>query len=272
MPRPLSAQQPLAVVTPPRTSTIITPRSKPDLAEIADASQDAHDDQPDERQIDLTEAVAEAEAEAKSEDAATPTEAEATAVENDLSPADKLEAELDAELDAELEAHATDDDAEAKDETVQTVAENTAEIMAKPLVADRPDELLMPKAPEKDTTFIPPAAAKLPDEASVPATTEAPNTRPSLIHKISGLWSAKPADEASNATTDKAKVEPVADSKTEKASGSILDLPTVDMVQRGANNASDKTDEKPASTPVQPTLDNTGDDLDIPAFLRRQAN
>jgi len=272
MPRPLSAQQPLAVVTPPRTSTIITPRSKPDLAEIADASQDAHDDQPDERQIDLTEAVAEAEAEAKSEDAATPTEAEATAVENDLSPADKLEAELDAELDAELEAHATDDDAEAKDETVQTVAENTAEIMAKPLVADRPDELLMPKAPEKDTTFIPPAAAKLPDEASVPATTEAPNTRPSLIHKISGLWSAKPANEASNATTDKAKVEPVADSKTEKASGSILDLPTVDMVQRGANNASDKADEKPASTPVQPTLDNTGDDLDIPAFLRRQAN
>ena len=111
-------------------------------------------------------------------------------------------------------------------------------------------------APRK--TFIPAAPTAMPDEASVPKAAETPAPRPtSIIKQISELWSSKPG------TTDSQKrSEPNVSAKdtTEDKISSVLDLPQSAVV-------------KPATDPA-PTaqLEQPDDELDIPAFLRRQVN
>ena len=82
----------------------------------------------------------------------------------------------------------------------------------------------------------------------------------SLINKISNLWTAKPADEAVAKRRDP-EVETPADAGVEEPAGSdapsILDLPLADVMSR---------------MPEPAALDRQTDDLEIPAFLRRQAN
>ena len=102
--------------------------------------------------------------------------------------------------------------------------------------------------------FIPAQTTSLPDADSVPEAIETPAKRPaSLINKISGLWSSKPS-----------AAEPV--SRKEPAIGesqptaSILDLSRSDVV------TSETTE------PAKANLEMSDDELDIPAFLRRQAN
>ena len=99
---------------------------------------------------------------------------------------------------------------------------------------------------------------------TAPVPEEAPRT--SLINRISGLWSGK-TDSASAASTDSAsaKEEPQlnrSDVILPTIEGpAIMDLPKADMVQ--------------TSLPVDPVTkeeEAEDDDLDIPAFLRRQAN
>jgi hypothetical protein len=53
---------------------------------------------------------------------------------------------------------------------------------------------------------------------------------------------------------------------------SILDLPRGDMVQHGNDDSATASSKPESASGTQGTLDNAGDDLDIPAFLRRQAN
>ena len=99
---------------------------------------------------------------------------------------------------------------------------------------------------------------------TAPVPEEAPRT--SLINRISGLWSGK-TDSASAASADSAsaKEEPQLNRSDVTLPSieepAIMDLPKADMVQ--------------TSLPVDPVTkeeEAEDDDLDIPAFLRRQAN
>ena len=76
-----------------------------------------------------------------------------------------------------------------------------------------------------------------------------------LINKISGLWTAKPQDEAAARREPEVEAAPA-----ETAGPAILDLPRADAMSRMPE------------TPAAATLDSQSDDLEIPAFLRRQAN
>jgi cell division protein FtsZ len=110
--------------------------------------------------------------------------------------------------------------------------------------------------------FIPAAPTNMPDEESVDVAAQTPVTRPSsLINRISGLWSSKPQSKPAG-SSDQSRSEPALDEAAakEQIAVSILDLSRSDMVGKGLDTASAKA----------PSADE--DDLDIPAFLRRQAN
>ena len=102
--------------------------------------------------------------------------------------------------------------------------------------------------------FIPGQTTSLPDAEGVPETIETPAKRPaSLINKISGLWSSKPSVAESASRKEPAIGE-------SQLTASILDLSRSDIV---------------TSEPSEPTTSNlemSDAELDIPAFLRRQAN
>ena len=287
MARPVQALRKATATVPPRTSTIITPQTI-----SAGTPEPVGDTEPDEangdRQIDITKAVAAANEPSGEASGKTDVE-EVSAMHttgNDEAPKDTVSAtepniltQASDTIDSEMDASETPGTAISQSETP---SEEKADIMTKPLVVDKADDLLLPKTPAKQTAFIPPAAAKLPEEESVPATGEATTSRPSLINKISGLWSQKP----NSGTASK----PAPDLASEKASGSaertgsILDLPRVDMVQHGTDDSAIASNKHKTSggapggsssgspNGIQGTLDNAGDDLDIPAFLRRQAN
>ena len=101
----------------------------------------------------------------------------------------------------------------------------------------------------------------MPEEESVPAATAA-GGKTSLINKISGLWTAKPQEETATARrepeVEAAAAAPAAPDDT--VAPAILDLPRADAMSRMPE------------TPAAATLDGQADDLEIPAFLRRQAN
>ena len=119
-----------------------------------------------------------------------------------------------------------------------------------------------------------PAAAKDVGSDDEMAQTAAPASpsRPSLLNRFSGIWSSKPADQAktSASTTEPAKDKPAAKSEPVLSRAdvtlptveepTIMDLPAVDVVQ--------------PSLPVTAAQEEADHDvdLDIPAFLRRQAN
>ena len=94
--------------------------------------------------------------------------------------------------------------------------------------------------------FIPAATQQTEDEQSVPEADPSPKN--SLMQRISGLWSQ-------SAETPPAKPEPRA--------ADVLDLPRVDMNPNGQTSL--------AMEP-ETTGDDSTEELDIPAFLRRQAN
>ncbi|MEC8539901.1 MAG: cell division protein FtsZ [Pseudomonadota bacterium] len=124
------------------------------------------------------------------------------------------------------------------------------------MVADTAEELSGPPRP-----FVPAAPAEMPEEESVPAATAA-GGKTSLINKISGLWTAKPQDEAATARREpEVEAAPAAPAApADSVAPAILDLPRADAMSR--------MPEAPAAA----TLDSQADDLEIPAFLRRQAN
>jgi len=116
------------------------------------------------------------------------------------------------------------------------------------------------KAPR--AKFIPAAPTNMPDEESVDMAAQTPVTRPtSLINRISGLWSSKPESKPAQ-SSDQSRNEPALDEAAakEQIAVSILDLSRSDMAGKASETAPAKA----------PNADE--DDLDIPAFLRRQAN
>lgn len=301
MSRPVRAMQTMAV-TPPQTSTIITPLSRQSADEVAQAAASEEADAgEDDKQIDLSEAV----------NAATMSTATSDILDDNDEAQDAGDIGVTGDTGktgetAETSETVAQDSTETpeetgsenpEEETAPTASDDVTEIMTTPLVADKADDLLLPKALPKQKSFIPPAAAKMPEEVSVPTTSEAPTSRPSLINKISGLWSNKPENTsagkiaATNAETDADNVVPslslggtksaISSSAGDDAKGeqpaspaaertsSILDLPRGDLVQHGSD---DTLSQRGLTTDAQGTLDGAGDDLDIPAFLRRQAN
>ena len=110
--------------------------------------------------------------------------------------------------------------------------------------------------------FIPAAPTNIPDEESVDVAAQTPVARPSsLINRISGLWSSKPESKPGE-SRDQSRSEPALDEAAakEQIAVSILDLSRSDMFGKASETAPAKA----------PNADE--DDLDIPAFLRRQAN
>ena len=118
------------------------------------------------------------------------------------------------------------------------------------------------EAPAARAKFIPAAPTNMPDEESVDMAAQTPVTRPSsLINRISGLWSSKPESKPAE-SSDQSPSERALDeaSAKEKIAVSIFDLSRSDIVGKPSETATAKA----------PNADE--DDLDIPAFLRRQAN
>ena len=169
---------------------------------------------------------------------------------------------------AEIGASETDDQldiddaiakAEAVTETQETdnLQEDTAIVAEPELTASAPAKITADTA-DADAGprlgFIPAQATCLPDADSVPEAIDTPAKRPtSLINKISGLWSSKPeaAEPASRKEPALSEAQPTA---------SILDLSRSDVVKTEPNE------------PAKANLEMSDDELDIPAFLRRQAN
>ena len=144
-------------------------------------------------------------------------------------------------------------------ETQETVnlQEDTAVVAEPELTASAPAEITADNA-DADAGprlgFIPAQATSLPDADSVPEAIDTPAKRPtSLINKISGLWSSKPeaAEPASRKEPALSEAQPTA---------SILDLSRSDVVKTEPNE------------PAKANLEMSDAELDIPAFLRRQAN
>ena len=143
------------------------------------------------------------------------------------------------------------DTADAEPAATQPADVELATDAAEPvMVAETAEELSAKRRP-----FVPAAPAEMPEDESVPAATAA-GGKTSLINKISGLWTAKPQEDAPSA-----RREPdVEAAPADTVAPAILDLPRADAMNR--------MPEAPAAA----TLDSQADDLEIPAFLRRQAN
>ena len=131
-------------------------------------------------------------------------------------------------------------------------AEDSGEPTEPVMVADNAAELTVRKP------FVPATPAEMPEAESVPETTPA-GGKTSLINKISGLWTNKSVEEEASARREPA-VETAAEAEAAPAAPSILDLPRADAMSRMPDTASTAA------------LDSQTDDLEIPAFLRRQAN
>ena len=195
----------------------------------------------------------------------------------------------DAEADVITADSGTDNTAEHRDLSDNADQLDIDDAIAKSAIADAPDETGSQQADSSVTTdtdhtaplaaqtdndtksdtatpetaevaaaprvgFIPAQTTALPDADAVPVAMETPAKRPaSLINKISGLWSTKPdaAEPASRKEPAIGEAQP---------SASILDLSRSDVVHSDVND----TDKA--------KLEVSDDELDIPAFLRRQAN
>ena len=195
----------------------------------------------------------------------------------------------DAEADVTTADSGTDNTAERRDLSDNADQLDIDDAIAKSAIADAPDEIGSQQADSSVTTdtdhtaplaaqtdndtksdtatpetaevaaaprvgFIPAQTTALPDADAVPVAMETPAKRPaSLINKISGLWSTKPdaAEPASRKEPAIGEAQP---------SASILDLSRSDVVHSDVND----TDKA--------KLEVSDDELDIPAFLRRQAN
>jgi cell division protein FtsZ len=195
-------------------------------------------------------------------------------------PADMLDSQLSNELASEAIAeviNTADDSGQQIDinDAINAATQNTAPAdvdTAASIDIDAPlafgDAPTMPLTIANDeaatarTKFIPAAPTNMPDEESVGVAAQTPVTRPSsLINRISGLWSSKPENKTAE-SSDQSRSKPALDESAakEQIAVSILDLSRPDMVGKASETASAKA----------PNADE--DDLDIPAFLRRQAN
>ncbi len=110
--------------------------------------------------------------------------------------------------------------------------------------------------------YIPREAAIIPDEETVTKSVEtSANHQTGLINRISGLWSSKPINKAP-ITIDEISLDSSPNEKEAKdqIAASILDLAQSDIAKSDTKNSKAKD------------IHSHDEELDIPAFLRRQAN
>ena len=178
----------------------------------------------------------------------------------------RTEAKTETTADGLAEANAAAPHENAVEGTGERAAESSADktadkVLEPVMVSDSAAELATRRP------FVPAAPAEMPDAEAVPEAAPA-GSKTSLINKISGLWTNKAGEEASQPRVEPAvETAGVSDSAPKApaapaapAAPSILDLPRADAMSRMP---------EPASTTA---LDSKADDLEIPAFLRRQAN
>ena len=108
---------------------------------------------------------------------------------------------------------------------------------------------------EEAPAFIPQAPLSVETDTVLETAAPVERSRPTLMRKLSGLWATSKDDDAQKTKADEVKTD---EPKAEEPK--VLDLTRNDALQDslpiGTNTASDTQD----------------DELDIPAFLRRQAN
>jgi len=167
--------------------------------------------------------------------------------------------------------------AEQSDAT-EAEAETQAEAGADNTISAQPDsqpELVLGSHNEariiRNTGFTPRPAQPISDSQAVPETAPVPAaSRPSLINRISNLWTGSPetssGETSSQPDETASREEPVLKQSDavlpHVEEPPIMDLPKVDMVQTSLPVEQAKPD----------THSDDDDDMDIPAFLRRQAN
>ena len=189
----------------------------------------------------------------------------------DTEQADETMVSNPAQLDLETAARQVETQATGQEKSQQTafplkIIQQNSQLTAQ---AETHEQATIIRRP----TYIPAASKDVgTDDEVVSAATESA-ARPSLLNRFSGIWSSKPTDKlgAAQAIVKEAqdkpaeKTEPVlkrADVTLPKVEEPvIMDLPTVDVVQPSL-----------PVTAASPEDHEEDDDLDIPAFLRRQAN
>ncbi|MGB2534596.1 MAG: cell division protein FtsZ, partial [Candidatus Puniceispirillum sp.] len=277
---PVQANAMASAMTSPLANAQISPKQEADttsvststvqesissLAKQADKATSDAESKADSKPLDAsaTNTVSASETDATEEAADTQNSTEAEETQLELTDAVEAAKAVDSEAKAEAAKDvAMQDTADvptgeaASGETAKTdTASLTSRLMPRfELQSDAKEKAA--ETPRK--TFIPAAPTAMPDEASVPKAAETPAPRPtSIIKQISELWSSKPGS-----TDSQKRSEPNVASKgtADEKTSSVLDLPQSAVV-------------KPASDPAPAAqLDQPDDELDIPAFLRRQVN
>jgi cell division protein FtsZ len=281
---PVQANAMASAMTSPLANAQLSPKQEADTASVSTATvQESISSLAKQADEVTSEADDNAESleDSKPLDASAPSTVSASETDGTAETADRQDSteaeETQLELTDAVEA-AKADDPEAKAEAAKDVAmQDTADLPTGEAAAGETAKTdtasltsrLMPRfelqsdAKEKAAetprkTFIPAAPTAMPDEASVPKATETPAPRStSIIKQISELWSSKPSSTDSQKRSEpNVATKDTADDKT----SSVLDLPQSAVV-------------KPASDPAPAAqLDQPDDELDIPAFLRRQVN
>ena len=265
---PVQANAMASAMTNPIANAQMTTKSETDMSSVSTSTVSESISSLAKEADDVTK-EADTEADNKPQDTslaemASASETDVTAEAKDIqSTSELVETQLELTDAVKAASDPTKIDTEASGDTVKdpadTATPDTASLTSR--LMPRFDLENEGKAKAEDAprkTFIPAAPTAMPDEASVPKAAETPTPRPtSIIKQISELWSSKPDTKDSQKRS-----EPNMASKDapEEKTSSILDLPQSAVV-------------KPASDPA-PTaqLEQPDDELDIPAFLRRQVN
>ena len=164
-----------------------------------------------------------------------------------------------ANIRANYENEAPADNISAKSDTsAETSQQHKAETHQQATIIRRP-------------AYIPAASKDVGIDDEVVGVASEATTRPGLLDRLSGIWSSKPIDGPAATQSSVTKRQDKLDEKTEPVLSRtdvtlpnveepvIMDLPAVDVVQ-------------PSLPVTTANPDDEDDDLDIPAFLRRQAN
>ena len=175
-----------------------------------------------------------------------------------------------AQLDLETAAYQAKTRAHVEDEepadNISTRSDTSAKTLQQPKAETHQQATII-----RRPSYIPAASKDVGTDDEIAGVAAEATTRPSLLNRFSGIWSSKPVDSPATAQPstiqrqDKSaeKTEPIL-SRTDVTLPNveepvIMDLPAVDVVQ--------------PSLPVgTASPDDEDDDLEIPAFLRRQAN
>ena len=153
------------------------------------------------------------------------------------------EGDLQLDLEGAVAAMAQADEAKAEEPSA-----DEEPLILDTIIDESVTEEAAPKAEEP--AFIPQAPLRVEPETTLETAAPVERSRPTLMRKLSGLWATSKDDDEQKAKADEVKAE----------EPKVLDLTRNDALQDslpiGTNTASDTQD----------------DELDIPAFLRRQAN